>query len=118
MADFQYIKDFYGMTKDELENTVVRCGNVDCRCLYRHLFGTEPTDNEVEKMTQAVRKAMESFSPCHVDLITAEFGSNETTAAEFVAQSDTMFDKPGDSLEQKLRSALTMVRSTYQRMMF
>lgn len=115
---FKYIRDFYGMTERELENTVVRCGNVDCRSLYRLLYGTEPTESEVEKMSRAVSEAMKNFSPCHVDLITAEFGEEETTAAKFVAQSDTMFDKPGDSLEQKLQSALTMVRATYQRANF
>lgn len=113
--EFRYIKDFYGMTAKELENTTVRCGNVDYHALYQFLYKEEPTKSELEKMKQAVTEAIKSFSACHMDLLVAEFGKEETTAAEFMTSCDTMFEKPGDSLEQKLRAALTVVRAAYKR---
>lgn len=115
MPSFMYITgDCRNMCPEEQQTTKVRCGPIDCNRVFQYLYGYRASDEECAKIKVALDAALPTLSRCQYDLLTAEFGADETSIAELLGATDVLFDDPADANVQKLELALQNIREHIQ----
>lgn len=106
------IGDGRNLTADEQQKTKIRCGKIDPASVFQHLYGRRADTTEVIATQVAIDSVLPQLTRCQQDLLTAEFGSEETTISRLEPTvSDTLFDYPLDSNMRKLEFALDQIRS-------
>lgn len=112
---FQHITgDFRQMTEEDQKQTTIRCGVIDPVAVFRSLFNYSPKTEDVTKTKAAIDATLPYMTRCQHDLLVAEFGQDETTLADTVTPTDTLFENPPAANVKKLEKALEQIRKRIQ----
>jgi len=101
--------DCRNMSATEQQKTRVRCGRIDPARVFKHLCGYHADESHITATKAALDAASPYLTRCQYDLLSAEFGVDETTIAELSTPTDALFDYPVDANSQKLEVALAKI---------